>query len=102
MPVKKPTTFMTNSNEIANELGRRCDGSHQHQTLLDGRAVGPLGTQKDCRAICRGIVGETRKNIMKVSSVVEGKAARDDRKLLDPEKFHDREESEWSDMGALA
>ena len=35
---KKPTRFLTNSWWIAQELSRRCDGSHEHVQLLEGRA----------------------------------------------------------------
>ena len=35
---KKPTRFMTNSRSIGHELRRKCDGSHPHQQLVDGRA----------------------------------------------------------------
>ena len=35
---KKPTRYMTNSRSIGQELRRKCDGSHSHQQLLDGRA----------------------------------------------------------------
>ena len=53
---KKPTKFMTNAWHIAEELSRKCDGSHEHQPLVSGRAhaaqVYPEGL---CRAICRGL-----------------------------------------------
>ena len=35
---KKPARFMTNSQVLGRELNRRCDKSHEHQPLLDGRA----------------------------------------------------------------
>ena len=38
VPAKKPTNFMTNSVAIGRELKRRCDSSHEHQPLTDGRA----------------------------------------------------------------
>ena len=38
LPNKKPTMCLTDSPRIAAELKRRCDGSHQHQHLLGGRA----------------------------------------------------------------
>ena len=37
-PARKRTKFMTNAEYIAHELNRRCDGSHEHQPLLGGRA----------------------------------------------------------------
>ena len=38
VPARKPTTFMTNSRAIGNQLSRRCGGEHSHQHLTDGRA----------------------------------------------------------------
>ena len=38
MLAKKATMFMTNSQPIGRKLDRRCDGTHKHQPLLDGRA----------------------------------------------------------------
>ena len=37
-PAMKPTFLMTNSTAVAEMMAARCDGSHQHQQLLDGRA----------------------------------------------------------------
>ena len=58
---KKPTKFMTNSRAIGAELRRKCDKSHDHQSLVDGRGKGaaryPLAL---CRAICKGIVEEKK------------------------------------------
>ena len=59
MLAKRPTSFMTNSQVLGRELSRKCDKSHEHQPLLDGRAKDaaryPPGL---CRAICRGISAE--------------------------------------------
>ena len=35
----KPTRFMTNSECVAEEVSNRCDGSHTHQPLTQGRAA---------------------------------------------------------------
>ena len=55
-PARKPTSFMTNSWYIANELTRRCSGKHQHFSLMEGRAKAaeeyPDGL---CKAICNGM-----------------------------------------------
>ena len=55
LPPKKPKQCMSNSWHLLEELGNRCDKSHEHQHLLGGRAckaaeyaLGP------CDAICRG------------------------------------------------
>ena len=34
VPQRKPTGFITNSDEIIKELDRRCDGLHQHELVL--------------------------------------------------------------------
>ena len=55
-PVKKPTGFMTSSWWIRQELGKKCDGSHDHVPLMEGRAAGAaIYPQGLCEAICRGI-----------------------------------------------
>ena len=35
---KKRTKFMSNAEMICKELQRRCDGRHEHQELVSGRA----------------------------------------------------------------
>ena len=56
---KKPTKFMTNSSVIGWELSRKCDGSDEHQPLIDGRARDAARYPPAlCRAICRGIAKE--------------------------------------------
>ena len=53
---KKPTRFMTNSRSIGQELRRKCDGTHSHQPLVDGRAKDAARYPPALsRAICRGI-----------------------------------------------
>ena len=57
VPAKKPTKFMTNSRTLGAELKRKCDNSHEHQPLVDGRAKAAARYPEGlCRAICRGIV----------------------------------------------
>ena len=59
MLAKKPTKFMTNLRSVGSELRRKCDGSHQHQMVLDGRAKEAARYPPAlCRAICRGIAKE--------------------------------------------
>ena len=56
---KKPTKFMTNSRSIGRELSRKCDGRHEHQPLIDGRAKDAARYPPAlCRAICRGMSKE--------------------------------------------
>ena len=56
---KKPTKSMTNSSVIGRELNRKCNGSHEHQPLIDGRARDAARYPPALRrAICRGIAKE--------------------------------------------
>ena len=56
---KKPTKFVTNSQTLGRELIRKCDGNHDHQQLVDGRAKGAARYPPAlCRALCRGILKE--------------------------------------------
>ena len=53
---KKPTKFMTNSRAGGKELSKRCDGGHEHQPMVDGRAKDAARyPQELCRANCRGL-----------------------------------------------
>lgn len=58
---------MTDSKAIGRDVGRICDGNHEHQPLLDGRAK---GASRDapalCRAICRGM---TKDKVQRASGV---------------------------------
>ena len=59
VPAKKPTKFMTNSRALGKELCRKCDNSHEHQSLVDGRAAAAARYPDElCKAICRGIIKE--------------------------------------------
>ena len=82
---KKPTKFMTNSRALGQELSRRCDGKHDHQCLVDGRARAaskyPPGL---CKAICRGIVKRMRERHEKVR-VIATINKHDIRRTRDPE-----------------
>ena len=99
---KKPTRFMTTSQVLGRELSRRCDGSHEHQPLLDGRAKDaaryPPGL---CRAICRGIAKEKmliEYGLSPMCSVGEERYTN----YVDLEAEHEREEPPaWMDVDAL-
>ena len=58
---------MTNADEIAKELQKRCPGNHVHQPLVGGRAKDaaeyPTGL---CKAICRGLMNQIRMGDLKV------------------------------------
>ena len=72
VPAKKPTKFMTNSWLIGRELNRRCDGSHEHQPLIDGRAKDAARHPPAlCRAICRGISKVKMKRACKLTAMIE-------------------------------
>ena len=84
---------MTNSKVIGRELSRRCDGSHVHQTLIDGRARDAARYPPAlCRAICRGI---SKEKMLRCSeriallSVGDGPQV----KNVDPEEHHERDEA---------
>ena len=93
MLAKKPTRFMTNSRSIGTELRRKCDGSHVHQPLIDGRAKDAARYPPAlCRAICRGIMKEKMQRQTGLRAVMEvGEGYH--RRSIDTEEFHDKEES---------
>ena len=67
---RKRTKCMTNSDELAIELSRRCAGGHKHQPLTGGRAREAAQYPKPlCEAICRGMKKELRKSQAKVASL---------------------------------
>jgi len=55
------------ARSMAKELQNKCDRTHEHQVLLDGRAAGaeryPPGLYK---AICRGIVREKKERTLHI------------------------------------
>ena len=52
----KPTRWVTNSWEIAKELQRRCNGGHQHETLMGGKAAAAaVYPPQLCQAVVRGL-----------------------------------------------
>ena len=69
---KKPTRFMTNSRSIGQELRRKCDWTHPHQPLVDGRAKDAARYPPAlCRAICRGIAKEKMQRQFGIRAVME-------------------------------
>ncbi len=58
---KKPTKFLTNSPEIARELGWRCQGGHCHVPLVGGRAAAAAEYPRGlCEAIVRGLIRQKK------------------------------------------
>ena len=56
VPARKPTKFITNTRAVAAEQKIKCDKSHDHQPLVDGRAKGAARYPPAlCRGICRGV-----------------------------------------------
>ena len=69
---RKRTKFMTNCKEIGDELQRKCDGSHEHQHLMEGRARDAARYPEGlCRAICKGICAAIRNQKMGVKKLIE-------------------------------
>ena len=57
--VKKPTTFMTNSPQIAKRLDKRCDKGHSHTVLVGGRAKrAEVYPDQLCREIVYGLTDQ--------------------------------------------
>ena len=91
VPARKRTRFMSNSYHIIEELGRRCEGTHSHQPLVNGRAKDTEGYPKGlCRAICRGIIKEKARKEQRLSAVAEVHTGRSP----DPQAHHEREDAE--------
>ena len=58
---KKPTGLLTNSPYVAEEMGRLCDGGHQHVNLMEGRAKKAEEYPKAfCQAMVKGIKRQLR------------------------------------------
>jgi hypothetical protein len=55
-PVRKATQFASSSQLVLDEISKRCDGSHEHQRLVDGRASrAQIYPPRLCQAMLRGI-----------------------------------------------
>lgn len=55
-PARKPTSFMTNSLFVPNELTLKCPGDHEHFNIMEGRAkAADEYPDKLCRAVRRGM-----------------------------------------------
>ena len=59
--VKKPTTFMTNADEVGKILSEKCSGDHHHVHLLNGRAKrAEIYPDEMCYRILRGLLDQMR------------------------------------------
>ena len=101
VPARKATKFMTNSRSLGKELKVKCDGSHEHQPLVDGRAKDAARYPPAlCRAICRGLQKEKMQRCMQVRAVLEvGEGVH--KRLLDTEESHDVEIEAGSPLGSV-
>ena len=73
-PVRKATKFASSSPLILDEISRRCDGSHDHQRLVDGRArCAQVYPPALCAAMLRGI---DRQRIREGTTLPENLAAK--------------------------
>ena len=71
IPAKKKTRFMSNAEEILKQLSVRCQGDHEHQPLLDGRAkAAATYPPRLYRAIYRGLVKQLQKERMQVKTLL--------------------------------
>ena len=93
MPARKTTRFMTNSIEIGLELQKRCDGSHQHQALVGGRAKWAARYPEElCRAICRGLIRENNNDDRNVKCLMRLRS-------IDAVQKFEKDENEPRDRG---
>ena len=78
-PVKKATGFMTSSRYIADQLSKKCDGSHKHVHLMGGRAAAAqVYPDELCEAILRGVVNQKKADAQGLVStgIMSGSQAR--------------------------
>ena len=67
MSARKRTRYMSNAAEILKQLGKNCDGSHEHQPLVQGRASQAQVYPKPlCQAICKGLMEQMQQSDMEV------------------------------------
>ena len=92
---------MPNSRAIGRELIRICDGSHEYQPLIDGRAhAAARYPVARCKAICRGIIKEKLQRSLDVRAVVEIQEGEHWRSL-NLEENHEEEETESAQEAEL-
>ena len=62
VPARKRTRFATNVWMIAQELGRKCSGTHDHGPLIGDKRASNAARypQGLCEAICRGLLAEQK------------------------------------------
>ena len=99
-PARKRTTFVTNSYHVARELDRACDGTHTHQPLVSGRAkAAERYPPALCRAICRGLIKDSRSTACQVRAVAEVSPPGVRARRPDPNAFHEIVEQQVRQIG---
>ena len=67
----KPTRFMSNSEHILGRLECRCDGSHVHQPLIQGRAkAAAIYPVEMCELIIEGLKVQMERDLESVNEVI--------------------------------
>ena len=71
-PARKRTRFMSNAGEVLAQLDKKCDGRHDHEPLLNGRA-GPAAVYPAelCKAICKGMKRQMEFKRQKVQPILK-------------------------------
>ena len=104
-PAKKRTKFMTNIPEVKDELGVKCDGRHEHQQLISGRAQkAEVYPQELCKAICRSVVNLKARLENDFERVLEDVCSKCGRTCLTDHSFQEqlgRLASSISELGRL-
>ena len=63
---------MSNCELVMRKMNKRCDGSHEHQQLIDGRAkAAAIYPEGLCRAICKGLMEQLRMDNAQVKSLLK-------------------------------
>ena len=92
----KPTRFLTNSPAVACRLQRRCDNSHEHKNLLDGRAkFAQEYTEELCDAMLEGIKEEKEMREMGLSAIGAIREEDINKKKEDVFKGEYEEDGQW-------
>ena len=94
---KKRTRFLTNMPEAQEELSRKCDGRHEHQHLVEGRArAAEVYPEELCRAICRAVVKLKERQSRNLEMVFDVSAEHTEIQwLLKLDKHADDSGAEW-------
>ena len=96
---RKRTRFLSNAEEILDELGKKCQGNHEHVPLTDGRArEAAVYTPSLCRAICRGFIRQRMKQTSPVKRLMSVKDTDRVGELPEHEEDRDNYDMAWDDV----